>query len=116
MQAFIDAVRTAPTRDAVVKLLESAYSRGLIATDRPPRVVATANDWDLYVGVSLEEGPFGEFTVPLFRVESFNGRVIEEIYWQEADTVEDVMVKVANVVEREGQVGMPFDVGGFLLA
>jgi hypothetical protein len=104
-QALRDAVREVPTLEAVVEMLESAESRGLISLDRAPRVAATENEWGLYVGISLQMGS------PVLQVESFSGKVIDGVVWGGSDSVEDVMFGVANIVQRE--VGISLQTTGF---
>ncbi len=58
-QALRDAVREVPTRQAVVEMLESAESRGLISLDRAPRVAATMGVY-MQMVVGLATSPRGD--------------------------------------------------------
>jgi hypothetical protein len=102
-----------PTWSGLLEALDRAMDQGLITDSHPPRVVGGPDLWGPHVSVIVGGDPeLPEMHRLLrFRVESLQGKRIQTVEWYRDDSLTDVMVRVARIVE--GATGGPFRLADF---
>jgi hypothetical protein len=94
-----DALLERPSRAVMVEALERADARGLLAPGRGPRV-RVADSSDVYIGVDYEAPTELRPLELALVVEGLGGLFVREVRWDEATSLEEVLVLVGRAVQR----------------